>query len=591
MGERRNQRRLAAILAADVVGYSRLMGADETGTLAALKSHRQELIDPNIAERAGRIVKVMGDGLLVEFSSVVDAVECAVAIQRGMRERHAGTPRDRHISLRIGINLGDVIIDGDDIHGDGVNIAARLERLAEPGGICISRSVHEHVLDKLPVAFVDLGLQSVKNIDRPIHVYRIEPAATPAQPAPSRSHAPENRPSIAVLPFVNMSGDPEQDYFADGISEDIITALSKISNLFVIARNSSFSFKGKSVPVQEVSDKLGVRYILEGSVRKAANKIRITSQLVDGRTGGHLWAERFDRELTDIFAVQDEVTKEIVSALALNLSDGERRRVASEHTDNVEAYDCFLRGREYWWRQKREPNTQARDLLQRAVDLDPNFAPAYALLASTHVRDYANQWSEQPERSLRQAHEAAAKAAALNDTYPRAHWALATAYVWMRRHRDAIAAAERSIALDPNFADGHVILGFALLYAGRPQSAIASLDRGGALDPYHQDIFLHFQAQARFQLGKYEEAIGFLRRRLLRNPETDISRVMLAACHGHLGQPGEARAVWNDLLRVNPGYSLEYRRRVLPYKNAADLESLLEGLRKAGLIELPAPGC
>ena len=589
MASERATRRLAAILAADVVGYSRLMAADEAGTLAALKAHRKELIDPKTAEHSGRIVKLMGDGALVEFASVVDAVECAVAIQRGMGERNAGIPEDRRIVFRIGINLGDIIIDGDDIYGDGVNVAARLEGLAEPGGICISSSAREQVIDKVPVRFADLGEQSMKNIERPIRIYYVVLEGTPAtaEPAAATAASPElpDKPSIAVLPFVNMSGDPEQEYFADGISEDIITALSKISQLFVIARNSSFTFKGKTVRIQEVSKNLGVRYVLEGSVRKAGNRVRITSQLVDGVTGGHLWAERFDRDLTDIFAVQDEVTQEIVSALALNLTEGEQQRLASEHTDNLEAYDCFLRGRERWWRHTKEPNVQAQGMLQRAVELDPNFAPAYAFLALAHMHDYVNQWSASPSRSLERAHELAQRAVALDDSYPRAHWALGAIYLWMRRHDEAISEIERAISLDPNFADGHIVLGFILHYAGRSEEALECFDRGMAFDPYHPDIYLHFQAQAHFQLGRYENAIGILKRRLIRNPDTDISRVLLAASYGHLGRIDEARAEWQEVFRVNPDYSLEHRRKVLPYKNPADFEPLVDGLRKTGLVE------
>ncbi len=589
MGEQRVQRRLAAILSADVVGYSRMMERDEKGTLVRLKSLRREVFQPKIKQHGGRIFKTTGDGALVEFQSAVDAVESAIEIQRAVAARNEHLASGLRLTLRIGVSLGDVIVEGGgDLYGNGVNVAARMQILAEPGGICISGNVHEHVGKALDVGFEDLGNQNVKNLDRPIRCYRVHPkvgreACTGAQ-VDSAPQTPDKR-SIAVLPFQNMSGDREQEYFADGISEDIITALSKISQLFVVARNSSFMFKGKSVRVQEASSSLGVRYILEGSVRKAGNRIRITAQLVDGITGGHLWAERFDRDLTDIFSVQDEVTREIVSALALNLTEGERQRLGSEHTDNVEAYDCFLRGREHWWRQMKEPNKQARELLQRAVELDAKFVPAYALLASAHVRDYSNQWSEAPQLSLERAHEAASRAVALNDNYPYAHWALATVYVWMRRHGQAIREAERAISLDPNFADGHVVLGFALLYAGRPEEAIACFDRGIALDPHFRDIQLHFQAQARFQMGRYEEAIGFLKRRLVRNPDTDISRVLLAACYGHLGRLDEARATWEELLRINPNYSLEHRRKVLPYKNSGDFELLVDGLRKAGLLD------
>ena len=398
MAESRAQRRLAAILAADVVGYSGLMEADETGTLARLKLLRRDIIDPSIASHSGRIVKLMGDGALVEFASAVDAVTCAVEIQNSVHDHNAGQARDDGIRFRIGINVGDIIVDGDDIYGDGVNIAARLEALAEPGGIFISRTAADQVRDKVPIRIEDRGDFTVKNIARPIQVFcvMINEGPSAAGPAQGVLSAAPKKLSIAVLPFANMSGGVEQEYFADGISEDIITALSKLSQLFVIARNSSFTFKGRNVNVQEVGRSLGVRYVLEGSVRKSGNRVRITAQLIDATSGGHLWAERFDRDLTDIFAVRDDVTQQIVDALALNLTEGDRLRLAPEHTRNTEAYDCFLHGRELWHRLTKETNIAARDLLQRAIELDPKFASAHAFLALTHGLDYLNKWSVSP---------------------------------------------------------------------------------------------------------------------------------------------------------------------------------------------------
>jgi adenylate cyclase len=581
----RIQRRLAAILATDVVGYSRLMAADEAGTLAELGAIRRELIDPKIAEHGGRTVKLMGDGALVEFASVVDALECAVAIQLAMGKRNAAKPEDRRIVFRIGINVGDIIIEGDDIYGDGVNVAARLESLAEPGGICISSSVREQVLNKVPISFSDLGEQTVKNIERPIRVYYVllegASSATPPEVAVSQP-AQAQRPSIAVLPFANMSGDPEQEYFADGISEDIITALSKISGLFVIARNSSFTFKGKSVHVGEVGKKLGVRFILEGSVRKAGNRVRITAQLVDAGSAGHIWAERFDRELTDVFAVQDEVTKEIVAALALNLTIGEQQQLAGEHTSSPEAYDCFLRGRELWHLQTKETNAEARVAFQRAIELDPNFAPAYALLSITHMRDYLNQWSASPSLSLEEGYKVAQEAVGRSDRDPYAHWALGSLYLWLRRHDEAERELKRAISLNPSFSLGYTLLGLTLHYSGRSEQALDYFERAIALDPY-TDVYLHFQSQANFQLGRYEKAVEVLKRRLTRHPDTDISRVLLAASFGHLGRKDEARAQWQEVFRINPNYSLEHRRKVLPYKNPSDFELVVEGLRKAGI--------
>ncbi|TRC92322.1 tetratricopeptide repeat protein [Mesorhizobium sp. WSM4303] len=543
-------RKLAAILAADVVGYSRLASADEDRTLARLRALRSDLIDPTIAVHNGRVIKRTGDGALVEFRSVVDAVRCAVEVQNGMAERNAGVPQDRRIEFRIGIHLGDVVEESDgDLMGDGVNIA------------------------------------------EPIRVYSLQvgagtKAAVTSQTAisPPAAAAPPKL-SIAVLPFANMSGDAEQDYFADGISEDIITALSKLSQLFVIARNSSFTFKGQNVHVQDVGTKLGVRHVLEGSVRKSGNRVRITAQLIDATTGGHLWAERFDRDLTDIFAVQDDVTQQIVGALALNLTESDRQRLAPEHPRNTEAYDCLLRGRELWHRLTKETNVAARALLQRAVELDPKFASAYAFLALTHGLDYLNRWSASPPESMAQAEEVATRAVTLDDSDPWAHWALAMAKLYTRRHDGAIDEAERAIALNPNFAEGHFSLGEALYYSGRSEEALESFARGKTLNPYFPDVLLHFQALALFQLGRYDEAVDLLLQRLARNAVTDVSRALLAASYGHLGRLEEARAAWQEVLRVNPDFSLEYRRKVLPYKNPADFELMVDGLRKAGVVQ------
>jgi len=586
-------RKLAAILAADVVGYSRLASEDEDRTLARLRALRSDLIDPTIAVHNGRVIKRTGDGALVEFRSVVDAVRCAIEVQNGMAERNAGVQQDRRIEFRIGIHLGDVVEESDgDLMGDGVNIASRLEGIATPSAICLSEDAYRQVKARLDLSVSDLGVMQLKNIAEPIRVYSLQISAAaeakPAVTAGAVAHAPAKSPpelSIAVLPFVNMSGDAEQEYFADGISEDIITALSKLSQLFVIARNSSFTFKGRSVNVQEVGRNLNVRYVLEGSVRKSGNKVRITAQLIDATTGGHQWAERFDRDLSDIFAVQDDVTQQIVGALELKLTAGDQQRLAAEQTQNLEAYDCFLRGREHMWRLTREQNIEGQQLLRRAIDLDAKFAPAHAFLAVAQALAYVNQWSQSPSKSLEQAIESATQAVALDDRYPYAHWALGVTNLYLRRLDVAIREAERVIALAPNLAEGHESLGNALHYAGRSDEALVCFERAVALNPYYPDIFLHFHAQAMFQLGRYEEAVSILKRRLVRNPATDISRVLLAASYGHLGRVAEAREEWEGVFRINPDYSLEHRRKVLPYKNPADFERVVDGLRKAGLTE------
>ncbi len=585
------ERRLAAIMATDVVGYSRLIRADEEGTLTALQALRADLIDPKIAEHHGRIVKLMGDGMLVEFASVVDAVHAAVETQQAVSDHNADVPADKRIEFRIGINLGDVVIDGDDIQGDGINVAARLEGMAEPGGICVSGMVYEGVRDRIDVPFDDLGEQTLKNISRPIRVYRArmdgadtsarQQVATTASVRPSRPA----KPSVAVLPFENMSGDPEQEYFADGIAEDIITSLSKLSQLLVIARNSSFTYKGKAVKVQEIARDLGVRYLIEGSVRKAGNRVRITAQLIDCDTGGHLWAERFDRELTDIFAMQDEVTQEIVSAMAVKLTADQRERLKTKGTRNMEAYDYFLRGREQQRLQTLEGSARAEALLKRVIHLDPEYAPAYAYLSFTYLTDFVNQWKATGDRSLERAYDFAQRSVEADDTDPYAHLALGHASLWTRQHDKAIAEYERTITLDPNFAAAYAALGLTLHYAGRSQDAIELIERGMRLDPHYPDVRLHWLAQAYFLLGRYEEAIELLNRRLVRKPDTDISRVLLAASYGHLGRKQEAETAWADALRINPNYSLEHRAKILPYKDPADFEKIVDGLRKAGLRE------
>ena len=580
-------RKIAAILAADVVGFSRLAGADEDRTLARLRALRSDLIDPTIAVHHGRVFKRTGDGLIVEFRSVVDAVRCAIEIQSGMAERNEGVAPEKRIELRIGVHLGDVVEEADgDLMGDGVNIAARLEGIAEPGGICLSEDAYRQVRDRVKETFVDLGEKELKNIARPVRVYALKVGASDAEasPRPPVEPAAPPRASIAVLPFANMSGDAEQEYFADGIAEDIITALSKLGQLFVIARNSSFTFKGRNVHVGEVAKSLGVRHVLEGSVRKSGSRVRITAQLIDATTGGHLWGERFDRELTDIFAVQDDVTAHIVSALTLNLSAGDRRSIAAERTDNQEAYDCFLRGRELWWAFSKEANREAERLLRRAAELDPRFAPAFAFLSAALATGYSNGWSDSAE-ALKEAEKAAQEAVRLDERYPYALWSLAMTLSWERRLDEALSAAEKAIAFNPNFADGHSMVGVQLHWLGRSEEALKCFDRAMALDPYFPSLLLYFRAQAAYQLGQYARG---RRASEAAHPAQSGNRLLARAARRHYGQMGlvqEAREAWRELMRVNPAFSLEHRRKVLPYKNPADFERIVEGLRKAGLPE------
>jgi len=584
MAEERVQRRLAAILAADVAGYSRLMGQDEEDTLAALTAHRTELIEPCIAEHRGRVVKTTGDGILAEFASVVDAVRCAVVFQEGMRERNADGPEDRRIQFRIGVNLGDVIVQDDDVFGDGVNVAARLEAMADTGGVCVSGDVYRQCRGKVHVQFDDLGEQQVKNIAEPIQTYRVRFDASVAKDRAARP-APLDGPSIAVLPFDNMSGDPEQAYFSDGIAEDIITDLSKLSGLVVIARNSSFAYRGKSVDVKRIARELGVGYVLEGSVRKASSRVRITAQLIDGTTAAHLWAERYDRELEDIFAIQDEITGHVVEALKVKLDVGERKRIGRLGTTNVEAYDYVLRGREMLYRFTPDTNAEAEGLFEKAIALDPSFTAPYADLAIVVFTAYLNRWNDASEANLERGFRLAQKAIGLDASSPQGHWALALAHLWRRELDQALVEAEKAVVLAPSYAEAAAVRGNILGYASRPDEAIESLERAMRLDPRPPNIWLHFLAHAHFLKGEYEEAVGLLNRRIRLLPGTDISRALLASCYGHLGRAAEAREAWAALLEINPGFSLEQRARVLPYKDPADWERVVDGLCKAGLTE------
>ena len=575
------ERRLAAILASDVVGYSRLIRADEEGTLAALKGLRADLIDPTLAEHNGRIVKLMGDGMLAEFASVVDAVRAAVETQRAVAEHNSGLPEDKRIEFRVGINLGDVVIDGDDIQGDGVNVAARLESLAQPGGICISGNVYEQVRDRLDLSFEDLGEKEVKNIARPIRVWQWTLAASAAagittidEPLP----IPE-KPSIAVLPFDNMSSDPEQEYFSDGITEDIITEISRIPEVMVISRNSTFTYKGKAAKVQDVCRDLGVRYVLEGSVRKAGERVRINAQLIDGRSGGHLWAERYDRGLEDIFAVQDDVTEKIVRALEVKLVGGAAALEAREQTHNPEAYDCVLRGREQYRLFSKDSNAAARELYERAIALDPDYAEPYAGLAETYVQE----WFMGSEPALDRAFELAQQATARDPKLPLVQEALSTVHLFKKQHAEAIATARRWIELEPSNADAYATLAGAMHFSGDNEEVIALIEKAMRLNPFYPFFYPHYIGLANLAMRRFDEAVVALKRSVVRNPEALWPHVFLAACHSHLEENTQACAQLAEVRRINPEFSIASLLKLLPYKSSADVDLLVDGLRKAGL--------
>ncbi|OAP36972.1 guanylyl cyclase [Sinorhizobium glycinis] len=575
-------------MASDVVGYSRLIRADEEGTLAALKSLRTQLIGPKIAEHHGRIVKLMGDGLLAEFPSVVEAVRAACEMQQAIAERNAGLPERQRVEFRVGINLGDVAIDGDDIHGDGVNVAARLEALAEPGGIYISAAVHDQVRDRLELRFEDLGRQQVKNIDRPVRVWRwlrggvaaIDNDVRPAKSLP-------DRPSIIVLPFNNMSRDADQEYFSDGITEDIITDLSKVSGLFVIARNSAFVYKDKAFNVPQVCRDLGVRFALEGSIRKAGNRVRVTAQLIDGSSGGHVWAERYDRQLTDIFEVQDDITQQIVSELKVTLSEAEKSRSAEAGTRDVGAHDLFLRGRELLRgvKKDREMFEEATACFRRALALDPNYAAPYAGLGMAYTLDYQNHWSAAPETSLDEAERYAEEAIGKDDQDPYNHFVVCLVAMFRRNYQRWAQEADRALALSPNFASALNILGVLSIYTGEPKKGIPYIERAMRLDPAVQQQYLHFLGTAYFVAGDYEKAAALFSDRIEVNPTTDLSRAFLAATLGHLGKRDEAHRIWRELMEINPKYSPAEHVARLPFRDPSDAEKITEGLRKAGLVE------
>ena len=588
MAEQRIERRLAAILAADVVGYSRLMGADEAGTLAALKRHRETIFDPAVAAHHGRIVKLIGDGTIIEFGSVVDAVNCALSVQRSGASLPDATARQPTIVLRIGINLGDVIIENDDLYGDGVNIAARLEPLAEPGGICISSIVNESVGNRIDVRFSDGGDISVKNIDRPIRVWKWHPGKTDVAANRSSAASPTpnvETPSIAVLPFTNMSGDPEQEYFSDGISEDVITDLSKIAGLMVISRNSSFTYKGRSADVRAVGRDLGVRSVLEGSIRRAGNRVRITAQLIDATNGVHLWADRYDRDLTDIFAVQDDVTRRIVDALKVTLSPAEKARHADSGTNNIDAYDYFLRGRELLLGKTNTRVTfeQSTKFLKRALELDPSYSKAYAGLSMAYSLDYQNRWSDDPDISLRLSKHNAEQAIEKDPNEPFARLVASWVAIFEKDLDRAKSEADIALSLNPNFSGAYGSLGHIQTLSGRPLEAIPALERATRLDPAFRPQHLYFLGMAYLIAGKYETAAALLRERILLVPGTDFSRVLLASALGHLGEIDEARRIWGELKEINPKYSFTEHFARQPFKREEDVRRIAEGLLKVGL--------
>lgn len=624
MGTEQLGRKLAAILYADVAGYSRLTGKDEEGTHRALRTSL-DFITACVSQHNGRVTHYAGDALLADFATVSDALSCAVDTQRELKGRNKDLSEDRKVQFRIGVNLGEVIVDREEIYGDGVNIAARLESLAAPGGICISGTVYDAIGTKLPLNYEFLGEQQVKNIDKPVRAYHVllEPDAKVDRPrVPTKGkdvivavvagvsalavagiltwlkpwQAREepasvermafplpDEPSVAVLPFSNLSGDPSQEYFSDGLTENIITTLSKVPNMFVIARNSTFTYKGRSVKVKRVAEELGIRYVLEGSFQRAGDKIRVHAQLIDALSGRHLWGERFDRTWTDIFVLQDDLTEKITSALSVRLTDEERARLARRYTNNVEAYDYFLRGQALYFRFTREDNARARELYQHAIDLDPAFARAYGALAVSHAYDSRLNWSSDPAVSLERAFELARKAAAIDDTLPQIQMMLGQIYLFKKRYEDALGAAQRAIALDSNYADAHALLAVTYTYTGRADMALQAMEKAMRRSPHPPALYHLILGRALYFIEQFEKALHALQRAVELNPGYLPSHVFLAATYGKLGNRGDAEWQKAQILGLDPDFSIQRWMARELVSESAYRDDLIDGLRKAGM--------
>jgi adenylate cyclase len=580
-------RRLAAILAADVAGYSRLMGADEEGTHESLKAHLRELVDPQIKEHRGRAVKNTGDGFLAEFPSVVDAVRCAMEMQRGMAERNSAIPLGNRIEFRIGINLGDVITEADDIFGDGVNIAARLEALAEPGGMCVSRVVRDQVRDKVDFVFEDMGEQQVKNIARPVRVYRIRDRAAGIEQPLSASPQPlplPDKPSVAVLAFTNMSSDPEQEFFADGIAEDVITALSRYPSLFVIARNSTFTYKGRAVDVKQVGRELGVRYVLEGGLRKAGNRIRVTAQLVEAETGKHVWAERYDRDLAAIFAVQDEITEAVTIAVAPAIAAAEQQRAMRTPPGSLDAWAAYQRGLWHLGNATANDYKLAENFFRQAIDLDRNFPDSYCALATAHLRSATIFRTHDLAEAQSSSERLARFSVALDGNNAFAHSCLSFALFGRGDNRGALVEADRALALSPNLASGYFQRGTALIYSGRPQEGLGDLQTSLRLEPRGSNLAqsLYHMVIGFYYSRAYDRAVEAAEHLIRSFPEYPSYR-WLAAAFGQLGRGAEAKEALGKALAIAPA-SFEPRPHS-PWRRPEDFAHLLEGLRKAGWRE------
>jgi adenylate cyclase len=620
------KRKLAAILSTDVVGYSRLMEDDEEATIRSINAYRKS-ISTLVEQHRGRVVDTTGDNLMAEFSSVVDAVQCAVEIQKEISERNADLPENRRMLFRIGVNLGDIVEEDDKIYGDGVNIAARLESLAEAGGICISRTAYGQVKNKLNLGYEYLGEHSVKNISEPVHVYKVLMDADAAGKVIGEKHQEKRRmtlaavialiiglgglagwylyieqtkriapasvekmafplpdkPSIAVLPFDNLSGDPDQDYFSDGLSEEIITALSKVPRMFVIARNTTFTYKGQAVKVQQVAEELGVRYVLEGSIRKYENKIRITAQLIDATAGHHLWAERYDRDLKDIFALQDEITMKILSELELRLTEGEQALIYRRGTNNLQVYLKFLQAVHYVRNTNPGDNRKARKIIEDIISIEPNYAMAYGLLGETYMMDVWFGTTKSPIDSLRKAASMLEKALYFDKSLGAPYAILGHINVLKRDWEKGISLGYQAIELEPNGANSHYHLGMGLNFADRSEEAIPILKKAIRLNPVASGLYVHHIAIAYRMMEQYDKAVEYGEKAVQRSPNYHFAHLNLAACYLLAGREEEARAEAKEVIRLNPGFSLVKFAKTVPLKNQEELKRFIAALRRSGL--------
>ncbi len=585
MAEQRVQRRLAAILVADVVGYSRLMGADETGTLARIRELRSELIEPKVADFGGRVVKTTGDGFMKEFPSAVDAVQLAIDLQRALTRRNTNLAEDQKIELRIGLNLGDVMVDGDDLMGDGINVAARIEALADPGGIFLSDMVHAGVRGKLNVEFEDLGDQALKNIAEPVRVWRVCDDATAEAKLGGPDDAIFRRPAVAVLPFENLSGDPEQDYFVDGLTEDIITALSLWRSFPVIARNSTFAYKGTSPDIRKVGEELGARYVIEGSVRKAGSRIRVTAQLINAPSGHHVWAEQFDRELDDIFALQDEITHRIAATVAPELESAEARNVVDRSPVDLDAWDAVQRGFSILNDYTKPGILAARDMFERAIAIDPNYARGFVGVAFTHNREFTLGFSDSFAESLSKCADAANHAVLLDDSDSMAHSMLAIVCNWQRDFERGVSEAELAIQLNPSDSFAYALVGIITILSGRPDEGLPWLERALRLNPRatRQPLWLGFIARAHFTARRYDEAVEWARRAVNRQPAIPDLHLILAASLGQFGDADGASEALGRCESVRPGYTSN-PEFWYPYALTTDWDHFVDGLHKAGWV-------